>query len=51
VLRVADVLRDQAQLLDPTWPHEKDREEDLETHRRIAAALRKTAPPRSARVR
>jgi hypothetical protein len=28
----------------PAWPTEQDREEDLETHRRVAAALARTAP-------
>jgi hypothetical protein len=43
VLRVADELRTRAMLVDPTWPSERDREQDLETHRRVAAALARTA--------
>jgi hypothetical protein len=39
VLRVADQLRASARALDPTWPTEAQREEDLATHQRVAAAL------------
>jgi hypothetical protein len=29
----------------PSWPTEQEREEDLETHRRVAAALTRTSCP------
>jgi hypothetical protein len=53
VFRVDELLRRQAQLIDPTWPHEKDREKDFETHQRVSEALRKVGvePRRRARVR
>lgn len=52
-LRVSEQLRDQAAHANPAWPTEKDREEDLETHQRVAKALASTAPPerRSASAR
>jgi hypothetical protein len=34
---------------DAAWPTEQEREEDLETHRRVAAALARTAPARPRR--
>jgi hypothetical protein len=50
-LRVVDSLRTQARLFQPGWPTQDDREEDLQTHIRVAAALARTGPseaPRSA---
>ena len=44
-LRVTEQLRAWMKSLDPDWPSKEDREEDLETHRRVAAALARTAPP------
>jgi hypothetical protein len=41
--RVSEQLRVQAQRDNPTWPTEQDREEDLESHQRVAQALRSTA--------
>jgi hypothetical protein len=43
-LRVVDSLRTQARLFQPSWPTQVDREEDLETHIRVAAALARTGP-------
>lgn len=42
-LSIADQLRIELQERNPTWPSEHEREEDLDTHRRVAAALARTA--------
>jgi hypothetical protein len=50
-LRVVGALRAQARFFQPSWPTQDDRDQDLETHLRVAAALARTAPseaPRSA---
>src|SRR5512140_2676952 len=39
-LLIADELRRHAQRLHPDWPSDEDRQEDLETHIRVSAALR-----------
>jgi hypothetical protein len=46
-LRVVGALRAQARFFQPGWPTQDDREEDLETHIRVAAALARTAPGQS----
>jgi hypothetical protein len=43
-LRVVGSLRAQARFFQPSWPTQDDREEDLETHIRVAATLARTAP-------
>jgi len=43
-LAITEQLRTGLQKRDATWPSEREREEDLETHRRVAAALARTAP-------
>ncbi len=43
-LRAADELRRQVLARFPTWPSEEDRDSDLETHRRVADALRRASP-------
>ncbi|HEY0481819.1 MAG TPA: hypothetical protein VGD37_30080 [Kofleriaceae bacterium] len=43
-LAITGQLRAGLQHRDATWPTEHDREEDLQTHRRVAAALARTAP-------
>jgi hypothetical protein len=52
-IAISDQLRTGLQKHDASWPSEHDREEDLETHRRVAAALARTATaaPRPARRR
>lgn len=40
-LRIADELRRQAVLQNPGWPDAADREQDLRTHVRVAALLRR----------
>lgn len=42
-LRVTDELRAWMQDRDPTWPSKEARDEDLETHRRVAATLARIA--------
>jgi hypothetical protein len=42
-LRVVDSLRTQAQFFFPDWPTPEDREQDLQTHIRIARTARETA--------
>jgi hypothetical protein len=42
-LRVSAELRDWMRQANPSWPTERERDEDLETHRRVAQALAKTA--------
>ena len=44
-LSITEQLRAGMQERVPGWPTEQEREEDLETHRRVAAALARTAPP------
>lgn len=39
-LLIADELRRHAQRLHPDWPSDEDRQEDLEVHIRVSAALR-----------
>lgn len=41
-LRVVDALRTQARFFRPDWPTQEDREQDLQTHIRVAAALART---------
>jgi hypothetical protein len=41
--RVLESLRRQVQALDPSWPTQSQREEDLQTHQRVARALARTA--------
>jgi hypothetical protein len=48
-LRVVDSLRTQARFFQPGWPTQDDREEDLKTHLRIAAALARTGPSEAKR--
>ncbi len=55
-LRVNDQLHAWMKLSDPAWPTQEQREEDLETHRRVAEAFAtagsfKTGGPIAARVR
>jgi len=45
---VTDQLRQWMKQTNPSWPTEQDREEDLETHRRVAQALALTAPSATA---
>jgi hypothetical protein len=40
-VRAAEALRQQVVALRPGWPTEKDRSEDLATHARVAACLRR----------
>jgi hypothetical protein len=40
-LRIAEALRRQVLFHHPNWPSEEDREQDLETHARVSAALRR----------
>jgi hypothetical protein len=42
-LRVTDQLRAWIRSIDPDWPSKEDREEDLETHRRVAETLARAA--------
>lgn len=42
-LRVTEQLRAWMQSIDPHWPSKEDREEDLETHRRVAETLARAA--------
>jgi hypothetical protein len=44
-LAITDQLRRELKQRVPTWPSEREREEDLETHRRVAAALARTPRP------
>lgn len=44
-LAITEQLRRELKQRDPTWPSEQEREEDLETHRRVAAALARTPRP------
>jgi len=41
-LRVVDSLRTQVRCFQPGWPTQDDREQDFETHFRVAAALSRT---------
>ena len=45
-IRVADELRRQVLAMRPGWPTAAERREDLETHLRVAEALRRVAPRR-----
>lgn len=40
VFLIGNQLRETARLLHPGWPTEEDRQEDLETHIRVATVLR-----------
>jgi hypothetical protein len=42
-VRIADELRRQAQRLNPAWPSEQDRDEDLRAHVRLAERFRHAA--------
>ncbi len=44
--RVMSALRAHAELLDPGYPDTTERDADLETHRRVAAALARCPRPR-----
>ena len=41
-LQVASELRQHARIACPGWPTDEEREEDLQTHREVAAKLRQT---------
>jgi hypothetical protein len=43
-LSITEQMRAWMRERDAAWPTEQEREEDLETHRRVAAALARTAP-------
>jgi hypothetical protein len=43
-LSITEQMRTWLHERDAAWPTEQEREEDLETHRRVAAALARTAP-------
>lgn len=43
-LRIGDMLRRHAKRLRPDWPSPEERRQDLETHARVAEALRSVAP-------
>jgi hypothetical protein len=45
-LRIAEELRRQAQLRDPTWPGPADRRQDLLSHVRLAELLHRAGPAR-----
>lgn len=45
-LRIADELRRQAHLLDPSWPSENDRRDDILAHARLRALLDRARLPR-----
>ena len=42
-LRITEQLRSWIRSIDPGWPSKEDREEDLETHRRVAETLARAA--------
>jgi hypothetical protein len=48
-LRITELLRAATAAHNPSWPTSQDRDEDLETHRRVAAALAATAPAQARR--
>lgn len=50
-LRVVDSLRAHVRLFNPTWPTPEDRDEDLQTHIRVSAALARTAPNEAGRIK
>jgi hypothetical protein len=43
-LSITEQMRAWLHERDAAWPTEQERDEDLETHRRVAAALARTAP-------
>ncbi len=43
-LRVTDQLYEWMRARHPSWPTSQDRDEDFETHKRVAEALARTAP-------
>jgi hypothetical protein len=43
-LSITEQLRTWMHERDAAWPTEQDRDQDLETHRRVAATLARTAP-------
>ncbi len=45
-LRIADELRQQALLQDPTWPHDDERRQDLLVHVRVAELFRRAGTTR-----
>ena len=45
-LRIAEELRRQALLRDPTWPHPADRRQDLLSHVRLAELLHRAGSAR-----
>jgi hypothetical protein len=44
--RIADELRRQVIAHDPAWPHRSERSEDLSSHVRVAALLRRAGSAR-----
>ena|ERR1041385_9996 len=56
-IEITEQLRQWMKRTNPSWPTKKDREEDFETHQRVADALAKTSPgaraprKRTARIR
>jgi hypothetical protein len=49
VLRLTDQLRGWMKRIDPEWPTAREREEDLQTHQRVAEALAKAGTVASRR--
>lgn len=49
-LRITSELRDHVESMIPGWPTRQEREEDFETHRRVAKALARTARPETQAV-
>jgi len=43
-LRISEELRNWMSARDPSWPTQQERDEDFETHVRVAEALARTAP-------
>ena len=46
-IRAGEDLRRLVRLTHPGWPTRRDRQNDLETHARVSAALQSVVPPRS----
>jgi hypothetical protein len=44
--RISQALRDQARLQNPSWPDADDRRQDLDSHVRVAALLRRASSAR-----
>ena len=47
-LRIADTLRQQVRILRPSWPSERERESDRESHTHVAECLRRVRSPKRA---